>query len=693
MIIRKNRLKVLLGIILLLFLAVGCNKSYKEYHPGGALKFEGVKKDNLAEGLGTSYYENGNVEYEGNWSRNYPHGEGKSYHENGKLKYEGQWNFGHKTGQGIEYHANGIVAYNGTYVEDKRAGFGTSFYHNGEMEYKGGWDNDLFNGEGKYYEINDYNYTFTVFDGEFLDGKASGYGTLTFHATDDNFYKKEGLFNDFQSVNVSNEIIRFLTDDVSYIINKYDIMEGLDIEGYKDGFMKIGLGGYDYCDILYLKDDKTFIELHKEFTLPYGEGSGGRDLSDINLLETVLKKIGIHRSIARGGTYEIEDNKLILYGSKKRSNSDEDFSLILEVDNVNKEEYLIDGNALLGIDSQMYRIGHFRDKKNITTQLETSNRVSETTGKKESKQKQTKYKDLFEFYSDDNGLYGFLDINGKIVIEPQYINANSFSEGLAVVKNEDYMDGYINVSNDLVIEYKFYIAGDFSEGMAYYGIYDGYDTKYGYINNKGEIIVEAKYLSAGDFSEGLAPVYDEAFEGWGYINNGGEMVISPRFKTIVGHPISDYGKDGLFSEGLANVSYNNKSVYINKEGEVVLEPVYESVGPFLEGLASFYDSKTNKYGYFNKKLKIIIPPMFDYAGTFNNGYAAVGIGNEDSMRYHFINKDGSNVFKMDFDYLDNYKNGLAKFRDEDTEIGYINGYINTKGEIVYQEQINYMSGD
>jgi len=47
--------------------------------------------------------------------------------------------------------------------------------------------------------------------------------------------------------------------------------------------------------------------------------------------------------------------------------------------------------------------------------------------------------------------YGFIDKNGKVVIEPQFDNVEDFSEGLEQVK-KDGKEGYIDKIGKVVIE-------------------------------------------------------------------------------------------------------------------------------------------------------------------------------------------------------------------------------------------------
>ena len=53
-----------------------------------------------------------------------------------------------------------------------------------------------------------------------------------------------------------------------------------------------------------------------------------------------------------------------------------------------------------------------------------------------------------------NGLWGFVDSDGKVVIQPTYEAAKSFSNGLAAVRQNGKW-GFITPQNELVINYQF----------------------------------------------------------------------------------------------------------------------------------------------------------------------------------------------------------------------------------------------
>ena len=93
--------------------------------------------------------------------------------------------------------------------------------------------------------------------------------------------------------------------------------------------------------------------------------------------------------------------------------------------------------------------------------------------------------------------WGFIDHTGKMVISPQFIDAEPFSEGLAAVKfpwEDEVFCGYIDITGKFVIKpkyTKYSYCSSFSQGRAYVSVspLGGY---HGYIDKTGKHIKEPK---------------------------------------------------------------------------------------------------------------------------------------------------------------------------------------------------------
>ena len=188
--------------------------------------------------------------------------------------------------------------------------------------------------------------------------------------------------------------------------------------------------------------------------------------------------------------------------------------------------------------------------------------------------------------SGDSPKHGFIDPTGKIVIQPEYEEAEPFSEGLAaVMRNKKW--GYLDKTGKIVIEPQFDLAGPFKEGYGQVTI----GTKMGYIDTDGQIVIEPrfeadqyqsdpdeKHILIGQFVNGLAAVRHsvgpEAEMGWGFIDKSGKFQIPPVYEDAY-----------MFTEGLARVKQNGKWGFIDPKGKMVIPATYPMANSFAEGLA------------------------------------------------------------------------------------------------------------
>ena len=136
---------------------------------------------------------------------------------------------------------------------------------------------------------------------------------------------------------------------------------------------------------------------------------------------------------------------------------------------------------------------------------------------------------LMARYND--GLYGYVDANEKLVIPYRYHFACDFSDGMGLVINDSHLVGYVNTKGELVIPYQYETpsesnGNDFHEGLCAV-VVDGDYEWFSYIDKTGKQAFPGIFSQAGDFSEGLAAVTTAGEEiQRGYIDHSGKMVIT-----------------------------------------------------------------------------------------------------------------------------------------------------------------------
>ncbi|OEK05933.1 WG repeat-containing protein [Roseivirga misakiensis] len=129
-----------------------------------------------------------------------------------------------------------------------------------------------------------------------------------------------------------------------------------------------------------------------------------------------------------------------------------------------------------------------------------------------------------------------------------------------------------------------------------------------------------------DKYSGLVPV--KGANKYGYVNKEGDVIIQPLYDLA-----------STFSQGLAAVVQNGKSGFINIKGEVIVPITYEEVRSFSEGLAAVKND--GKWGFIDQKGATVIPFEYVEAYFFTNNLANVALNGE----FFYINKQGEKVDK------------------------------------------------
>ena len=274
----------------------------------------------------------------------------------------------------------------------------------------------------------------------------------------------------------------------------------------------------------------------------------------------------------------------------------------------------------------------------------------------------------------DGEHWGYINKKGNYVINPQFKDASWFNNGLARVMAEDGKYGFIDKKGNYEIAAQYSQATIFNEGLAFVVEEGGYPTC---IDKDGDIVFEFSMAEGvGCFKEGLAPFYvlnDKNEAKWGFVDKKGNVAINPQFTYV-----------RSFCNGLAAVANDKEKFgFIDKDGLYVINPQFDNAGNFSDnGLASFKSG--DKWGFIDKKGKYIINPQFDAASDFYDGKAIVG----QNDKFGFINKNGNFIINPQFDNASIfiYGEGLAAvLMDEKV------GFIDEKGKYVINPQFEYAS--
>ena len=313
--------------------------------------------------------------------------------------------------------------------------------------------------------------------------------------------------------------------------------------------------------------------------------------------------------------------------------------------------------------------------------------------------------------------WGFINTKGEWVVRPQFEYAGYFHNGLAkvIVKGKT---GYIRQDGTMAIEPWFEEGDDFFDTIT---VVRGYfQNKYQnlYINTCGKIIWEEKFCFAWPFQDGIAEgstcKFNEGEEQlWGAIDAKGEYLFTPQFKSppeflnksaALAEKDSLWGIlniDGLwivpplfesafkaYSADLAWTKREGKWTLTTHDGKTVTAQQFDDVEIFYEGLAAVKIG--DRYGFIDTTGTVVftLEPEY-YPMHFSDGLALVLYTGGSTNQWGYINKKGKWVIPPHFSDADHFYGGLAYVILSDDPKDRRSGYINHRGQVVWQFKDKY----
>jgi hypothetical protein len=272
------------------------------------------------------------------------------------------------------------------------------------------------------------------------------------------------------------------------------------------------------------------------------------------------------------------------------------------------------------------------------------------------------------FGVQDAGAWGFINAAGASVIAPRFEDVEPFENGVAAVKMNGKW-GYVRTDGTAETAFLFieiggregeYVSARDNEGWAVFRLMvngapkrqeiegqrafsisegtvilrnDG-EEKLGAIEpskDDGEhgfsVEIEfpslysrrnkSKFLSIRRMSEGLAPASTDANK-WGYLHrNSHEFLWAGRFEDAQ-----------VFSKGFAPVKIAGKWGYIDRQGRIAVQPVYDGAFPLRGDYAVIRQGQKRGFLWLNPQggLSVAVTPQYDDASRFTEGLAPVKVG-------------------------------------------------------------------
>ncbi len=343
-----------------------------------------------------------------------------------------------------------------------------------------------------------------------------------------------------------------------------------------------------------------------------------------------------------------------------------------------------------------------------------------------------------------DGREGLIDLKGKEILAPVYRNIQFGPEGQVRASSDANNSGHpLDMLFDLqghpLLPAPMDSLGFFHQGLAAFATWATGQRAQGFVDRHGQVAIAAKYNAVGDFADnGLASVWIN--RQWGFIDRNARLMIPAKYDSVMpeldnpparyvnqfnigfefgfgdgslvraqasdGWQLIDasgrmlgrggWARMGGFGQaGLATVSTGRrfgegKTGLIDRRGNVVLQPTYESIGKFSNGYAPVQQG--GKWGYIDARGTLVVPlqlPASPDTGFSKHGIAKVllhpGRDPADlkvrSMGFGYIDTHGTVVIdKDDYDRVDAFQDTMPDPLARAVKDGKT-GYLDTHGKL------------
>ncbi len=333
----------------------------------------------------------------------------------------------------------------------------------------------------------------------------------------------------------------------------------------------------------------------------------------------------------------------------------------------------------------------------------------------------SEFSQKYEMIEDTKHKKGLCDMEGNVVLLPQYNEIIPFSNELFIVASpcangNTLVFGVVDRYNNIKVPFVFKCLLRINEKFLAYTddeVYDiTEDNKYyklelpsfnrHYTNIKfGIIDLDGNKLTTADFSTIISlRDYDVFIIGkefgkfstlkYGVVNSAGCYILVPKYDKITYSEEANCFITNLSYSDSGDYPYETKSNHVSIYGfyliqgdkdETVLVPtqIADWCDKFSEdGIALVikdgHKGHINRFFQivaFNEDERIVIPEKFDFSGDFKYGFASVSKNN----RYGIINTKLEQILSCDYEYIEPLSAKRFKFKKDD-QWGVVDSYGN-----------------
>ncbi|WP_248926243.1 WG repeat-containing protein [Paenibacillus hamazuiensis] len=248
---------------------------------------------------------------------------------------------------------------------------------------------------------------------------------------------------------------------------------------------------------------------------------------------------------------------------------------------------------------------------------------------------------VFSEVSGGVNRYGYLDLQGREVIPAQYMQADDFHDGKAVVKVKEGEFVLIDPSGKRLAAYPYSNVGSLREGLMPFQ--KEQSGRMGYIDEQGHVVISPAYTGALPFRDGRAVVStaENYNYRYGLIDRQGKIIIHPEFNDIrqlgemrvaVGKPVDP-----------AKPYVGSLFAIADNDGRFLTDYQYYDVTEYERGLASAYD---RTHTFFIDKSGLPAPGLPRLSGSGNLRMADGLIQANVDQRLSYLNRSGRAIWSQ-----------------------------------------------
>ena len=274
-------------------------------------------------------------------------------------------------------------------------------------------------------------------------------------------------------------------------------------------------------------------------------------------------------------------------------------------------------------------------------------------------------------------LYGLLNQFGKLVVPIQYDQITPFKNGIATIRKYGKL-GFLDENGKVIVEPKFDKVGEPAEGLI--PVFMTKEKSWQYIDYQGNTKIKGNFFEAAEFFQGHAVVKIKNPQGPGVVTalidkTGKFQFVSTADKVLKYHT---KGFRVIESSTVEATEDNPKTIvtmyYADENNYNIFGQSYKSVEPFEKELG-FVVTNTG-WGAVNEQGFMIIPDKYIRLIRTKDG----NVRGKAKYLYGLCDLDGNIIQPVEFDNI--YKRTGLYQVERDGKIG----YLNLDGEWIWEIQ-------